>query len=116
MYLKVLVSDSPFLPTCRILHRKVVQELSQSLLNEHEILTLARHYGERHYPVLTTLVHLIQDTLQKANYIRFPQLLAAMEAVDDSQGGFLKKDSIRQVCLTQDLPLSDQLIDGIMMK
>lgn len=90
--------------------------MSQSLLNEHEILTLARHYGERQYPILTTLIHLIQVSLAKTNFTQFSQLQAAMAAVDQGQGGFLPRDQIRDTCLTVGLPLSDQLIDGVMMK
>lgn len=40
--------------------RMLVGALSRGMLNEHEVLTLARQFGEKHYPILTTLVKLIQ--------------------------------------------------------
>ena len=90
--------------------------LSLNLLNEHEALTLARHYGERQYPILTTLVWVIQDTLKKINYLDFHQLEAAMQAEDEGEGGFMSRDLIRFICHKKGVPLSDQLIDGALMK
>lgn len=101
---------------CICFHRKVVQGLSQSLLNEHEILTLARCYGKRHYPILTTLIHIVQDTLKKLNYTQFSELQAALEAVDVGQGGFVRREQVRHTCHAVGFPLSDQLTDGVMMK
>ena len=40
--------------------RMLVGALSHGLFNEHEVLTLARHYGDKQYPILSTLVALIQ--------------------------------------------------------
>ena len=90
--------------------------LSSGLLNEHEALTLARHYGERKYPLLTTLIWVIQATLQKINYQRFPELKAALKAEDYGEGGFMSRDLIRHICHKEGLPLEDQLIDGAIMK
>lgn len=97
-------------------HRAVVFSLSRGLLNEHEVLTLARQYGERQYPILTTLVWVIQDTLRRINYTDFPQLLQALQAEDQGEGGFMSRDTIRFICHKASLPLSDQLIDGALMK
>lgn len=90
--------------------------LSHGLLNEHEVLTLARHYGERQYPILTTLVWVIQETLRKINYAEFPKLLSALQAEDTGEGGFMSRDMVRFVCHKVSLPLSDQIIDGAIMK
>lgn len=98
------------------LHRKVVLSLSLNLLNEHEALTLARHYGERQYPILTTLIWVIQDTLSKINYTDFAKLEAALNAEDKGEGGFMRRELIRFICHKNQLPLSDQLIDGALMK
>lgn len=106
--------------TCKLtvasICRRVVLSLSLNLLNEHEVLTLARHYGERQYPILTTLIWVVQDTLQQINYTDFPKLLSALEAEDEDQGGFLTRDMIRFTSHCVKLPLSDQLIDGVIMK
>ena len=90
--------------------------LTQGLLNEHEVLTLGRHYGERKYPLLTTLMWVIQDTLEKINYQRFSELRAALVAEDKGDCGFLSRDIIRHICHKEELPLPDQLIDGAIMK
>jgi hypothetical protein len=86
------------------------------LLNEHEVLTLARYYGQRLYPILTTLMWVIQDTLQQINYLGFPALRAALAAEDQGDGGFLSRDIIRHICRKEELPLPDQLVDGAIMK
>ncbi len=90
--------------------------LSLNLLNEHEALTVARHYGERQYPILTTLVWVIQDTLSKVNYTDLPKLEAALQAEDEGEGGFMRRELIRFICHKNGVPLSDQLIDGALMK
>lgn len=94
----------------------MVASLTQSLLNEHEVLTLARHYGERKYPHLTTLMWVIQDTLEKINYQRFPEFQVALKAEDKEGSGFLNRDIIRHICHKEELPLPDQLIDGAILK
>lgn len=91
-------------------------ELSKPLLNEHEVLSLARHYGKRKYPVLTTLMWIVQNVLSRGNFTAFPQLEAALQEVDTGEGGFLSRSKIRFICHSVDLPLADQLIDGVMMK
>ena len=94
----------------------MVLSLSSNLLIEHEVLTLARYYGERKYPILTTLIWVIQDTLLRINYKRFSELKAALQAEDKSGGGFMSRDLIRHICHKQEVPLTDQLIDGAIMK
>ena len=90
--------------------------LSHGLLSPHEALTLARHYGERCYPLLTTLVWVVQDTLQQLNYTDFPKLLAALRVEDPGEEGFITRDMLRHTCKRAGLPLTDQLVDGILMK
>lgn len=94
----------------------MVLSLSHGLINEHEALTLARHYGQRQYPILTTLIWVIQDTLEKINYTQFDQLRAVLLAEDPEEGGFVGRDTIRHISHKIELPLSDQLIDGAIMK
>lgn len=96
--------------------RKVVQELSKNLLNEHEVLTLARHYGEKQYPILTSLINMIHKILKKVNFDKLQQLRNEMEKNDSSREGFMQRDRLRHACHDVGVPLSDQLIDGIMMK
>ena len=54
-----------------IINRLLVKGLAQVLLNEHEILTLGREYGERKWPPLQSLVRIVQDDLKKKNYSQF---------------------------------------------
>ena len=96
--------------------RVIALSLSQSLLNEHEVLTLARHYGIKRYPLLTTLVQLIQNDLQKQNYTGLESLEAAIASCDHDGVGYISRDQLRLVCHSVGLPLSDQLIDGTLMK
>ena len=62
------------LPLSLPLPRTLVRSLSQGLLNEHEVLTLARHYGEKKFPCLFPLIRLIQDNLRKQNFTAFEEL------------------------------------------
>ena len=93
-----------------------MQSLSHGLLNEHEVLTLARHYGQKQYPILTTLIRLIQDDLRQKNYTSFDQLSSALGSCDKEGAGFIDPDQLRHTCHLIELPLSDQLIDGTIMK
>lgn len=96
--------------------RKLVQGLARGLLNDHEVITLARRYGQRQFPILTTLIRLIQDDLQKKNYTAFDALSSKLASADASGLGFIDPDLLRHVCKRMELPLSDQLIDGAVMK
>lgn len=94
----------------------VVLSLAQGMLNEHEVMTLARHYGVKRYPLLTTLIRLIQDDLKLRNYTDFSSLLSALKSCDKDGVGFVSKDQLRHVCHAVGLTLPDQLIDGAIMK
>ena len=108
-------SSSP-LPSLAPSPRLVVHGLAQGLLTEHEVLSLARHYGRRQFPVLTTLARLIQDDLRKTNYTAFEALAAKLADSDAGGLGFVEPDLLRHVCHRAELPLSDMLIDGTIMK
>jgi len=86
------------------------------MLNEHELMTLARQYGEKCYPLLLSLIQLIQEDLKLRNYTGFDSLLSALKSCDREDYGFVTKDKLRQVCRSVGLPLSDQLVDGAIMK
>ncbi len=57
-----------------------------------------------------------QDDLRKQNYTSFPALLSALGACDRDGVGFLGADQLRHVCHSVELPISDQLVDGAIMK
>lgn len=57
-----------------------------------------------------------QDDLRKQNYTSLPSLLSALEACDRDGIGYLGADQLRLVCHSVELPLSDQLVDGAIMK
>lgn len=94
----------------------VVLSLALGMLNDHEIITLARHYGVKQYPLLTSLIRLIQDDLRARNYTDFSSLLSALKSCDKDGVGFISSDYLRHVCHTVGLTLPDQLIDGVIMK
>ena len=48
-----------------------MKELAQGLLNDHEVITLTREYGEKKTPPLDSLLHLIQSDLKRKNFINF---------------------------------------------
>ena len=49
----------------------LVRGLTQGLLNEHEIITLAREYGEKSWPPLSSLVRIVHADLKQHNYTAF---------------------------------------------
>lgn len=51
--------------------RNVVEHLTQGMINEHEILTLARQYQKKRKPPLYSLLALIQDDLKKKGFTDF---------------------------------------------
>ena len=114
-------SESHSLTSCsfkRLLFhiRALVRGLSQCLLNEHEILTLGRNYGNKKYPVLSTLISLVQDDLKKQKYSDLTQLAAGLGSCDPDGVGFIEREKLRHVCHAVGVPLTDQLIDGTIMK
>lgn len=90
--------------------------LSHGLLNEHEIITLGRHYGERHTPPLASLIPIVQQDLKRSNYKEFPRLLNSLSSHDGEGSGYVEQDILKHVCKTLQVPLCDQLIDGTVMK
>lgn len=97
-------------------YRVVALSLAQGMLNDHELMTLARHYGDKVYPLLSSLIRIIQKDLKLRNFTGFSQLLAALKSCDKYDEGFVSKEKLRHVCHTIGLPLSDQLVDGAVMK
>ena len=51
--------------------RILVKGLAQGLLNDHEVLTLGRQYGEKKWPPLSSLIRIIQDDMKKKNFTQF---------------------------------------------
>lgn len=95
--------------------RQLVLKLAGGLLNEHEVMTIGRHFGGRKPPVLKTLVKLVQDDLKKKNYSSFQQVKDSLEYHDAEGSGYLSTDQILHLCKHFKLPLTDQLIEGILM-
>lgn len=93
--------------------RNLVRGLSHGLLNEHEIITLGRHYGERKTPPLTSLIPIVQHDLKRNNYKEFTQLLNSL--LPHEKDGYIEQDMLKYMCKTLQVPLNDQLIDGIIM-
>lgn len=58
-------------------YRALLKGLSEGLLTDHECLTLGRAFGQRAYPILPSLVKVVQDDLHKHNYTQFTALEAA---------------------------------------
>lgn len=101
---------------CPHTHSLMVKGLSQGLLSEHEALTLARAYGQRSYPILPTLVRLVQGDLRKQNYTHFSALEAALAESCHDDTAFIEPSKLRHVCHAAGLPLPPQLLDGTVMK
>lgn len=52
-------------------YRGLVRGLTPGLLNEHEIITLAREYGEKSWPPLSSLVRIVHTDLKQRNFTAF---------------------------------------------
>lgn len=93
--------------------RSLVIQLSEGLLNEHEIMTLGRNYGDQ--KPFPSVIKLAQSDLEKQNYTSFTKLQEMLEYHDSDKTGLLSADNIKHICHVAQLPLSDQFIDGVMM-
>lgn len=96
--------------------RTLVRGLSHGLLNEHEIITLGRHYGEHGTPPLASLIPIIQQDLRRNNYKEFQKLLNSLSPHATGGSVYVEQEMLKYVCKTLQVPLSDQLIDGTIMK
>ena len=65
--------------------------------------------------MLKTLVKLVQSDLKKKNYVTFKQLKDSLEYHDTEGIGFLSTDQIIHLCKHFQVPLTDQLIEGVLM-
>lgn len=93
----------------------LLKGLSEGLLTDHECLTLGRAFGQRAYPILPSLVKVVQDDLHKHNYTQFTALEAAFAECCQDGTAFVEPAQLRQICQTTDLPLSHQLVDATLM-
>lgn len=93
----------------------LVKGLAQGLLNDHEVLTLGRQYGEKKWPPLSSLIRIIQDDMKKKNFTQFDELLSALRISDSAQTGYIDKEELEHVCRTICLPLSEQLVEASTM-
>jgi Ca2+-binding EF-hand superfamily protein len=94
--------------------KTLVKSLAKSLLNEHEVITLSRHYKVKKDPPLGSLIAIVQDDLKRLNYNSFSELLKEFQSSDESKCGFIEREELLHLCNILKLPLSDQLIQAMM--
>ncbi|XP_014773164.2 EF-hand domain-containing family member C2 [Octopus bimaculoides] len=85
-------------------------------LCEHEILVLARHYGNKRNPEdnFERLVSCVREQLKKVNYEDYHKILARFKYEDRSETGYLPASAIRRIMLGQKFPISKDLLDHLL--
>ncbi|CAL8075050.1 unnamed protein product [Calicophoron daubneyi] len=85
-------------------------------LSTHEMLTLGRYYAERPPKEISheIMLGLAQLTLRKTGFEDFQALLQACQQADTDKTGELDPTVLRRICLSQRLPIPDDMLGRIM--
>ncbi|ELU01034.1 hypothetical protein CAPTEDRAFT_148704 [Capitella teleta] len=98
--------------------RSLLQDLSQGMLSEHEIVTLARFYQDNKDNSLSieTLLAVAQEELRKVNFEDFRDLQTLCIQHDTERCGLLSPEQLHIACLAMKIPLPGDLMRNILQK
>ncbi|XP_064639145.1 EF-hand domain-containing family member C2-like [Lineus longissimus] len=89
-------------------------------LTEHEIMTIARYYGddaEQNAQIdIKTLISIVQEQLRKNNFEGFVKLSENFQHMDNSRCGVLDADTVRKVCHALHVPIADDMLRALLVK
>ncbi|KAA0190063.1 EF-hand domain-containing family member C2, partial [Fasciolopsis buskii] len=85
-------------------------------LRLHEMHTLGRHYAEKPPKAIQHeyLIGLAQQTLRKAAFENYGAMLQACQQADADRTGEIDPEVLRRICLTQHVPLPNDMLKAIM--
>eukprot|EP00118_Oscarella_pearsei_P002935 m.12276 g.12276 ORF g.12276 m.12276 type:complete len:731 (+) comp23948_c0_seq3:84-2276(+) len=98
------------------LFKSLVRRFTDGSLVEHEIVTLARHYGNNMCGFLdgSDVASQVRDHLRQANFSSFAHLTDAFLHRDKERSGFIGRDDLLSVCEEKSVPISDEVLNMLM--
>lgn len=98
--------------SCSYEEFKIYLSKPQFLLNEHEIATLGRHYGNRtsQPPSLDYACMIAQEQLRKKNFEDFTRLKDSCAFEDVNKSGKIPADLLNTTCRAFKLPLNQNIL------
>ncbi|KAJ7403333.1 EF-hand domain-containing family member C2 [Pitangus sulphuratus] len=98
--------------------RNWIVSVAGGAFSEHEIMTLARHYGVRDdsQTDLTFILAGAHEKLKKNSFENFEQLSAVFMYNDREKCGVLPYETCRTICKSFRLPLSDEVLETLLTR
>lgn len=95
--------------------RCLLKQMTEGQLLDHEIMTLARFYGDRPAVDLNPaqVIGVAQQQLRKHNFENFTKILEAGNHVDRKGDGKIPAEELRVICRTLHLPVPDDLLRAL---
>eukprot|EP00794_Sanderia_malayensis_P011387 gene11387-12573_t len=86
---------------------------SQDVLTEHEIIILARHFGEKmtQQDDIEVLVATVQEELRKVNYESFSVMMDACVYQDEIGSGFIPMKDLWNITKSFNVPIKNHLLE-----
>uniref|UniRef100_A0A7M5VAV7 EF-hand domain-containing family member C2 n=1 Tax=Clytia hemisphaerica TaxID=252671 RepID=A0A7M5VAV7_9CNID len=96
--------------------KKIVKKIGGENISAHEILTIARHFGDFHLrdEDFETLVASVQEQLRKVNYENFSLMNDACIYVDERKTGFIPLGELKNISKSFKLPIQDHLLEKLL--
>lgn len=96
--------------------KKILKKIGRDEISAHEILTVARFYGDfqSQEDDFTTLVASVQEQLRKVNYENFSLMNDACIYVDQTKTGFIPIGELKNISKSFKLPIQDHLLEQLL--
>merc|ERR1719378_669236 len=93
--------------------RRFFNQACQGFLSEHEIITLARHFGEKKKQEddIEVLVATVQEELRKVNYESFSVMMDACVYQDEDGTGFIPRKDLWNITKSFNVPIKNHLVE-----
>jgi Ca2+-binding EF-hand superfamily protein len=100
------------------LFKRLMMQLTEGSLSQHEIITLGRHYSkQQEEPVeMQHFVESVRDQLRRQNFQRLSQLCVAFTRIDPENTGSIDKHNVRRICAEYDVPVREETLEELMQK
>jgi len=98
--------------------RHFINSIAEGVLTEHEIVTVAREFGERveEQDGIELLVATLQDELRKVNFENFSSLMDACVYQDENGSGFIHIQNLWNITKSFKVPVKDHLIQSVLTR
>ncbi|EDV26223.1 EF-hand domain-containing family member C2 [Trichoplax sp. H2] len=91
--------------------RHAIRQITGNTLNEHELMTLGRYYGDvRDDTTIEDLAAAMQEQLKQSGYDRYQGLRDIFTHYDNDRSGCLDKYELLRLCRSHQLPVKNGLL------